>query len=333
MNRIQLQLKALPSEFLNIMSVDFAGTTEHLDALWNCEWASLLESHIVTDIFTRKFVNVSIDDGADVLPIAIAALQAFVQANFVGPSLESTVAFGKLTWHAILSEVGAHVIQDFLIIDGEEVNRNARHLELLAVAKFLFARIAKRTAADAQPAIESFVQQQWLLRFSGIYQSVIDEKCSTLYENIASISKELYRLLRLLPTELDRESGAICLLEIVQWQLHYRQVNTAKEYLDHAQNDLHVDVVVEGRLGRRTKHQIDAKPILTVSVTPRSGQQVLACNGSADNCSTPETAVKLPTLLQLDDEVLLERPRFENEADNAIFNTNRLSQALVLATL
>lgn len=284
---------------------------------------------MVNEIYSRKFVDTpTINADTDILPIAIAALQAFVQDNFLGPLLESNDAYTGLSWQSTVKELDGPTFRDYLIIDGEEINRNVRHPELLALAKFLFAHIAEQCKSDELPLIESFVKQQWLLRYNGIYQSVVDENCGTLYNNITTISNELYRLLRLLPTDLNKESGVICLLEIVQWQLHYRQINRAKEYLDHAQGDLDVDVVVEGRLGKRTKHQIDAKPILTVCVTPKSGH----VNGTEASIEQ-EPSNKLPTLLQLDDEVLLERPTFENAADNAIFNTKRDIQALVLAIL
>lgn len=302
---------------------------ESLNALWNCEWTVLLENPIVSEIYSGKFLNTPIDGSTDILPIGIAALQAFVQDNFLGPLLESNHAFTGLSWQSAVNELNTHTFRNYLLIDGEEINRNARYPELLALAKFLFAHIAEQCKSNELPLIESFVKQQWLLRFNGIYQSVVDENCATLYKNITTISSELYRLLPLLSVDLNKESAGICLLEIVQWQLHYRQINKAKEYLDHAQRHLDVNVMVEGRLGKRTKHQIDAKPILTVCVAPASE--------NADHTELFESSLgkehspKLPTLLQLDDEVLLERPRFENEADNAIFNTKRDIQALVLA--
>lgn len=274
-------------------------------------------------------MDTSIDANGAVLPLAIAALQAFAQENFIGPLLESCDAFNQLPWHKTVKELGADKFRERLIIDGEEINRNVKHPELLALAKFLFARVEEQCKSNEMPMIDLFVRQQWLLRFNGVYQSVVDENCATLYAYIGAISKELYRLLPLLSDELNKESSTICLLEIVQWYLHYRQINTAKEYLDHVQNDLDVNVVVEGRLGKRTKHQIQPKPILTLCVIPKTGTVDVTEQKSLEL----EHLVKLPTLLQLDDEVLLERPAFENDADNAIFTTKRDVQALVLAIL
>lgn len=304
--------------------------SENLDALWRCEWRAVLSSAIVSDIFSKKFADTSIDANAVVLPIAIAALQAFAQENFIGPLLEPSDTFNQLPWQMAVQELGAQQFREYLIIDGEEINCNVKHPELLALAKFLFMHIEEQCKRDVDVSmIETFVRLQWLLRFNGVYQSVIDENCATLFENIGTISRELYRLLRLLPHELNKESTTICLLEIVQWHLHYRQINTAKEYLDHVQNDLDVNVAVEGRLGKRTKHQIQPKPLLTLCVTPKAG----SVNGAEQESRELEHLVKLPTLLQLDDEVLLERPVFENDADNAIFTTKRDVQALVLAIL
>lgn len=270
----------------------------------------------------------STENNEKLLTLAITALQAFVQDNFVGPLLNDDDSFNKLSWHESVKQIGIESLRSCLISDGEEINRNVSHPELLALAQFLFSHIKSHFETIDDPA-EKFICRHWLIRFYGVHQLIIDEHTETLFNNISDSSDELVKYLQSIDY-IDQESKVICLLEIVQWHLHFKRIHNAKENLQMTQQTLNVNISIEGKLGVRTKYQQKPLPQLMLRVDSDDPNEII---DDVPSIESPTVPIKLPPLLQLDDDVLLERIQFVNEADNVITRTKSVVQAFILATL
>lgn len=301
--------------------------TTNLKSLWECNWSKNLNNELFRQILGNNFDNINLlsRSNEELLCLAISALQAFVQDNFVGPILNEEDDFEELPWILDLELTGSESLQNYLMSNGEEINTNANHPELLAVAKYILSHINLNLENITDP-VEKFVCQHWLLRYYGVHQLVIDEFTDTLFNGINKVSNGLVELFSDIEN-IDNDSKVICLLEITAWQLHYKRIFTAKEKLQMAQQLLNVNISIEGKLGVRTKYQQKPLPQLMLRVDSPNGDIV-----ELPSIESPVAPVKLPALLQLDDDVRLEKIQFINEEDNVITRTKGIVQALILGT-
>lgn len=278
----------------------------------------------------QEFIGIDLSNHSTetLIVLAISSTQAFVQDNFSGPMLSDSVAFNELPWHSTGNDIGIDCIRSYLMTDGEEINVNVSHPELLAVARTIFMHLesALETISDS---IERFICLQWISRYYGVHQLVIDENTDTLFKGIEKTSNALISMIESLDG-IDNESKTICLLEITAWFLHYKRINSAKEKLQLAQQVLNINISIEGKMGVRTKYQQKPLPQLMLRVDSDNPNDYIA---DIPSIESPTVPVKLPKLLQLDDDVLLERIEFVNEDDNLITKTKSAVQAFILATL
>lgn len=307
----------------------FVDWTPILRSLWECNWSKNLDNENVSKILANNFDGIDLSSQSsneELLCLAISALQAFVQDNFVGPLLDEGEEFKRLPWHADVERIGIESVQNYLMSDGEEINTNVMHPELLAVAKFILTHLQSHFESVNDP-IEKFIYQKWLLRYYGVHQIVIDEFTDTLFNGINNVSDALVEHLNDIEN-IDNDSKVICLLEITAWQLHYKRIFMAKEKLQMAQQLLDVNITIEGKLGVRTKYQEKPLPQLMLRVDSPNGDVV----DFLPSIESPIAPVSLPVLLQLDDDTRLEKIQFVNEEDNVITRTKGIVQALILGT-
>lgn len=300
----------------------------NLKSIWDCHWSSNLNQKLIDEILLKNFSNVDLasQNGDQLLWLAISALQAFVQENFVGPPLgDNDDEFSELSWHTTVKTVGNESIRNYLISDGEEINTNVKYPELLAIAKYCLSHLNSDSDSESNPA-DRFVCQQWLVRCLGVHQLILNENTDTLFNEINELSESLVTSLNATDA-VDVDSKVICLLELTAWQLHYKRVNSAKEKLQMAQQMLDVNITIEGKMGVRTKYQQKPVPQLMLRVDSPNGDVV-----DIPPIESPVAPVKLPLLLQLDDDTRLEKIQFVNEEDNVITRTKSIVQALILGT-
>lgn len=294
-----------------------------MKSLWECKWSQNLNNNLFSQILAQSFTDIDLSsrNNEQLLCLAISSLQAFVQDNFVGPLLSDEDEFEELPWQRI----GDESLRNYLMSDGEEINTNVSHPELLAVAKYILLHLQANLENVSDP-MEKLITLHWILRYHGVHQLIIDEFTDSLFKGVNSVSDELIERLNDIEI-IDKDSKVICLLEITAWQLHYKRVLTAKEKLQLAQQTLDVNITIEGKLGVRTKYQQKPLPQLMLRVDSPNGD-VIAC----PSIESPVAPVKLPALLQLDDDVRLEKIQFVNEEDNLITKTKSIVQALILGT-
>lgn len=291
--------------------------------MWNCEWNVHLDSDLVGQIIDHRFdgIDLSHQSPETLLLIGISSLQAFVQDNFVGPPLSDDIEYQQLRLHQL--SIPNETIASYLISDGVELNCNVRNAVLLALAKFIFAHLhgAEECGQNA------IVYNCWYLRYCYIHQLVLDEHAETLYAATNTVSDEL--MTQLDTVELNVETKALVVLEMASVQLHYRRVWLAEQTLATARRHVNASLCVEGRLGVRTKFQQQALPQLLLRVQLAAGQHLdeAAATHPASDIN------QIPHLLQLDDDVRLEKIKFIDPADNVMVNVGSVLQALILATL
>lgn len=316
--------------FLSFGVVFHTDWPSNLKSIWDCNWTANLNQKLIDEILVQNFSNLDLTthDRDQLLWLAVSALQAFVQENFVGPPLHDVMndEFNELSWHSTVKAVGSEAIRNYLLSDGEAINPNVNYPELLAIAKYCLSYLncdwEQRT-----DAIERVVCKHWLLRCLGVHQLCLDENTDTLFKEIDRLSNDLTADLNACGDSIDVNTKVSCLLEITAWQLHYKRVGNAKEKLQMAQQMLDVNITIEGKMGVRTKYQQKPVPQLMLRVDSPNGDIV-----DIPPIESPVGPVKLPMLLQLDDDVRLDKIQFVNEEDNVITRTKSIVQALILGT-
>lgn len=305
----------------------FSDLPPNLKLLWTGNWAENLSNPIFIEILKQKFDKKCLSENSctDLLFIAISALQAFVQDNFVGPPLNTDSEYCEPFWSSV-SEYANDLVGHYLISDGEEINANVSHSELLAVAKCIFSYL-KTIIDTALEEYDRFICLNWMLRFYIIYQKAIDENTESLYKSITETSESLSLLLETVD-KIDENSKGLCLLEITECLLYYKRTAQAKEKLQQAQQVLNIKISIGGKLGVRTKFQKSPIPQLMLTV-----EEMKDISDDDLLIESSTSAAELPRLLTLDDEVLLERVHFVNQEDNLITKTKSIVQAFILITL
>lgn len=230
-----------------------------------------------------------------------------------------------MSWHSTVTAIGSETIRNYLLSDGAELNPNVNYPELLAIAKYCLFYL-NFDLEHVTDTCERIVCQHWLLRYLHVHQLCLDENTDTLFKEINKMSDDLTASLNACDS-IDVDTKVICLLEITAWQLYYKRIGHAKEKLQMAQQMLDVNITIGGKLGIRTKYQQKPVSQLLLSIDSPTGDIV-----DIPPIESPVAPVKLPTLLQLDDDVRLEKIQFVNEEDNVITRTKSIVQALILGT-
>lgn len=293
----------------------------NLKSLWDCTWLKNLENSTIREILLNNFKEVDSlpQDNETLLVLAVSALQAFVQQNFVGPSL-SLEGFAFTDGENKTAESS----RKYLISNSEEINVNVSHPELLALAKYIFLHLESQID-NFDESYARFVILSWLLRYYTIHQLVIDENADTLYNGVLRSIDALLALINA-PDNIDQTIKVSCLLEIVSALLQYKLVVKAKDQLDMINKMLNVSLVIEGKLGIRTKYQQKPLPQLLLRVESENPDTVV-------DTTTLNESIELPSLLLLEDDVRLQKIQFVDDADNSTLRMKPVIQALVLGTL
>lgn len=250
------------------------------------------------------------------LAIAIAALQAFVQENFIGPRLDEC-KYSELPFYARLQSDKPIDFAQLISVDGEEVNVNVLRPELLLIAK----TILEHQLADSAEIVDAHIVQWWYLRYLYVHQQVMDEATDTLYSGFLSSTEKLLGW-----EQADVETKTLLRLEIIQGLLAYRRTWKAVEHLDAAKQLMLANIEVTAFLGKRTKWQQKALPQMALRITLDHSEEL-------PSAIETHPSTDLPTLLQLDDDVRLEKITFELDEDNRTLALASLVQQLVLSIL
>lgn len=276
-------------------------------SICKCDWATCFKQDIFQQILQR---DASSTERSDLLSAAIAALLAFIQQNFVGPSA-SYEMFGDFSEKSN--------IRNLMKSDGEDLNVNIRSPELLYVCKLIFDQLISTEKEN----VPSFAERIWFLRYLIVYQRCLDDLTHSIYstfdKNVASFAKAL--------NEIDNQPLKIQThVEILQGYILFKRITKSERWMTAVHNLMGIEITVEGVLGIRTKYQKNPLPQLTMRV---KGVEQLELPLSEHT----HGHIQLPTILKLEDDLRLEKVEFISEQENTDAQLPSLIQAVVLSKL
>ncbi|KWU41935.1 TPR-like protein [Rhodotorula sp. JG-1b] len=236
----------------------------------------------------------------DLLAIAVAALHAYAQVNWTGPSLDLSLASLLSDANVTDADLNDYAI-DQLALGGEPVYHLSKHTFFLLIALQILGLVP--SPFSSTPI--------WRLRAGIVWIKVLDEPvplppfvtadAASLRLSLDSHSPDRAALtlsLSLLATLLSRRSP------------HSAAQKEATVLAQQAANEANLEWELTGRLGKRTKFQVDEKTQLVVLARDTGSR-------SSETKAEDETpaAPKIPEALALNDDTLLERTAFTEKAD------------------
>ncbi|CAG8717496.1 11891_t:CDS:1 [Acaulospora morrowiae] len=243
----------------------------------------------------------------NLLCVAAACLNAFVQSNWTGPILE-------LEPHELLPNVigerhGEGELNkkalEMLSIDGED----AYHLTPRALY-LLFARIILVENESKFSILKS--AHWWGQRILFIQQRILDNASETLHSKIMHYLQSFNIIL---PTLMLDEKISIDLRSrfYLEYGFAYHYYNQDSSAIDHfvkAQKTSGLKWKLTGELGKRTKFQsFDVSQLLIVAKSAESEDP--------DEIKGESEKKEVPKALPLDDDVLLEKIEFSKSSDES----------------
>ncbi|SCV71815.1 BQ2448_4509 [Microbotryum intermedium] len=253
----------------------------------------------------------------DLLSVGVAALHAFVQINWTGPTLEldlrdlftADAASNSLSFTP--EQVNDAAIEE-LAYSGEPAYHLTKHAVLFVLALQIFGLLRspydsqssesrdERDSASISSMLVSAIPMSlrwslesikiWRLRAGLVWLKILDEPDSA---DRASISLSL----SLLSTLLSRSSP------------HSTAQKEASALAVQAAQEIGLEWELTGRMGKRTKWQVDEKTQLVVLARDRSSQQATKDEASKQS----ESVAPVPEALALNDDTLLERTAFTQD--------------------
>lgn len=187
---------------------------------------------------------------------------------------------------------------------GEEVNENIHHCELFYVARLIFTKL--------QELSPSFLTNIWRIRSIFIYQSILDERSSSLYNEFIAVNKSFD-----IEEAHQERNIARFYTEVSHLLTYYGRVTQAAEYLNKAKECVGMDIKLIGEMGKRTKYQKDSVAQVRLTVDLGTHYDI-------------EKEGNLPDIVKLDDDVRLESIAWDSNNEDTV-PLPGLEQAVLLA--
>ncbi|CAG8509564.1 1080_t:CDS:1, partial [Scutellospora calospora] len=257
------------------------------------------------------------------LCVAVASLNAFVQTCWTGPifDLEPQDIFPVAIRELYNTELNKK-IHEILSVDGEEVY----HLTP-RVLYLLIPRIILLENASLFTYLKS--THWWSQRVLFIQQRILDNISGSLHDAILQYLQSLsIALPDLIPKEIAIEICTRFHLEYGIVNHYYGQDSSAKEHFVKAQELSGFKWTLTGMLGKRTKFQtFDVSQLLVIA----NSQKDVEFNKEED--SRDSEIKKVPDIISLNDDTLLEKVEFSDDKNGSNSNDNLkiIDQCLLLA--
>ncbi|GAA6061372.1 hypothetical protein JCM10212_005826 [Sporobolomyces blumeae] len=273
-------------------------------------------------------------DETDLLAIGVAALHAYAQVNWTGPSLalEPLSLFAE---HDGVSDSDLNdAAVDALALAGEPVYHLSRVTTFLLLALQIFGLAPSPFASSTSSAVESPSPSLakpygptwtlesvkiWRLRAGIMWIKVLDEPVP-LPAFVSADAAELRSRLR--PTSADRASLTLSLSMFATLLSRSSPHSTAQKEASTlaraAAQEAGLEWELTGRMGKRTKFQVDEKVQLVVLARDRTSDKGKgkAVEGEAAQVEgAGADSAKVPENLALNDDTLLERTAFVPNTD------------------
>lgn len=233
------------------------------------------------------------------LLLAVACLQAFLQANWTGPDL-NLKALDILTVPADLSShVTEELVQHKSLAELAHAGEPAYHLAELPVLLRLSKILLDLPYAHCHSAA------WWRLRAWLVHEHVLDEASATPSDLFAALpsAKETFAS--------DGDMEGRLLLEQGLLNHILSQDKAAAEFFVRAAHSTKLEYELTGALGKRTKfqeHNVTQLVLLAESRRKKDGSDAEKQDASGNSSTSSEAAV--PETLALNDDTLLEHTQF-----------------------
>lgn len=256
---------------------------------------SLRERGVCPDPAAVTEIVASLDDQgcASSFLGAVAALQAFLQANFTGPALQFDP-------NEIITNAPPASALD---TDGEPAFRLTAYPGLI-----MYATSALRALRDRQAKSDGGVFagsiRWWLSRAAVAHQALLDNPVSTLFEEVTTglTASTLETVIQGLDGGLARDLQIRFWIERTRAEITFNQDVRASESLKRATEASGLAYVLTGAKAKRTKYQQHETTQLVLLA--RSN------NEAAGATSQPSEPQQNPAALELNSDLLLERPAY-----------------------
>ncbi|KAK4053889.1 hypothetical protein OIO90_003726 [Microbotryomycetes sp. JL221] len=287
-------------------------------------------------------------DQLELLSVGVAALHAFAQVNWTGPALEfdALAMFDQSQTGQTSSDELNEAAIDALTYRGEPAYHLTHSAAFLVVALQIFGLLPspfdRTVASDATTNGSSLLDNKtqedrplgsikwtntpsiglWRLRAGLVWIKVLDEPVP-LAPFVAADATRLRNALPLQSSDRARVSLSLSLLAstLSRSSPHSTAQKEASTLARAAADEEGLEWELTGRLGKRTKFQVDEKTQLVVLAKDRTSNMTQ---------TSTDAQAKVPEALALNDDTLLERTAFstadgEAQADDKSPAANALS--------
>lgn len=250
------------------------------------------------------------------LIIALAAFDAFLQANVTGPPLTAaSLFFGKDVPQELVKKQRKECFH-YLSIAGLSVYQYIPHIELFAFAKAIFTEYFPRA---------QLLDTKWMrIRVNAYHQRLLSSGVSNirLSDSVAELQAQMEHDMKELERDMMSEQSRYSTEAKVQYSLEKAQIYImqgldvkAKDNLKKAKDISRFSYALSGALGKRTKFQQNDISQLVVFAKSHGGGKDEQANGTdgiegALRDADIKEEKTAPSALKLDDDTLLEDIQF-----------------------
>lgn len=251
------------------------------------------------------------------LTVALAAFDAFLQANVTGPPLTAaSLFFGKDVPAEQVKKSREDCFQ-YLSIAGLSVYQYIPHIELFAFAKAIFTEYFPRA---------QLIDSKWMrIRVNAYHQRLLSSGMSNirLSDSVAELQAQMEHDMNELEREMMHEQSAYSTEAKVQYSLEKAQIYImqgldvkAKDNLKRAKDISRFSYALSGALGKRTKfQQNDISQLVVFAKSHDDGKETANGAGVIEKALSSavieeEEKAAGPSALKLDDDTLLEDIQF-----------------------
>lgn len=251
-----------------------------------------------------------------ILLVALAALQAFLQSNVTGPPLPFSSAEIIFTSDVHNDASSLRTVKAELVgsisVDGVAAYKLTPNIELLCLADTILT----------SPAVKKNVKvAEWVaLRIAFVHQRLLSETTSTLqtslYEKIIAVDKLITESYA---HDVPRNIQSQWLLEKATIHTHHGFDKLAQQELDRAKDARKFDFALTGLLGKRTKWQEkETSQLVVLARSYEEGKEQAKDAAAPTGAQSAEQKELQPENLDLNDDTLLESISFTEKTISTV---------------
>ena len=264
-----------------------SGNFEHLQSLIDsCAYRDFLREDkvqsILKELLTEEGVN-NVSDDITISCIGIAALQTFLNINWLGESVLQPESCDQVS----------PLVSSVLVRDGDSLNTSVTNPDLLVVAKMtLVDRLTE--------ACQDLSLLTWGLRCCCVLAQVLEEKSDLLHQQMTDIAGWG---LQLVEAEEDGRVSALFLLQCARYHSIFYKVKDAERMTDLAASRLGLSLSETGALGKRTKYQVKDVAQFCIEVATENSEDLREIEAS-----------QLVRDVKLEDDLRLKKIQYQDSA-------------------